>query len=198
MIPIALIRHGPTDWNAEHRLQGRADRPLSDEGRAKVSGWKVPAAYKSYDWVASPLSRAQQTAELLALDILRLEPDIVEMDWGDWEGHTRTELDEIYGDEVSKRAALGLDLRPHNGESPRDVRDRVADWARTIANSGTPTGAVCHQGIIRAALSLATGWSMVGKPPEKMDWESVHIFHAHADGRFEIAELNVSLLQAPE
>ena len=137
MIPIALIRHGPTDWNAEHRLQGRADRPLSDEGRAKVSGWKVPAAYKSYDWVASPLSRAQQTAELLALNILRLEPGIVEMDWGDWEGHTRTELDEIYGDEVSKRAALGLDLRPHNGESPRDVRDRVADWARTIANSGT-------------------------------------------------------------
>ena len=198
MIPIALIRHGPTDWNAEHRLQGRADRPLSDEGRAKVSGWKVPAAYKSYDWVASPLSRAQQTAELLALNILRLEPGIVEMDWGDWEGHTRTELDEIYGDEVSKRAALGLDLRPHNGESPRDVRDRVAAWARTIADSGTPTGAVCHQGIIRAALSLATGWSMVGKPPEKMDWESVHIFHAHADGRFEIAELNVSLLQAPE
>ena len=198
MIPIALIRHGPTDWNAEHRLQGRADRPLSDEGRAKVSGWKVPAAYKSYDWVASPLSRAQQTAELLALNILRLEPDIVEMDWGDWEGHTRTELDEIYGDEVSKRAALGLDLRPHNGESPRDVRDRVAAWARAIADSGTPTGAVCHQGIIRAALSLATGWSMVGKPPEKMDWESVHIFHAHADGRFEIAELNVSLLQTPE
>ena len=81
---------------------------------------------------------------------------------------------------------------------PRDVRDRVAAWARAIAESGTPTGAVCHQGIIRAALSLATGWSMVGKPPEKMDWESVHIFHAHADGRFEIAELNVSLLQAPE
>jgi broad specificity phosphatase PhoE len=194
MTPIALIRHGPTDWNAEHRLQGRVDRPLSEEGRATVSAWMVPDAYTAFEWVASPLSRARQTAELLMLDIARLEPAIIEMDWGDWEGHTRTELDEIYGDEVSRRADMGLDLRPHNGESPRDVRHRVAAWAREIAESGIPTGAVCHQGIIRAALSLASGWSMVGKPPEKMDWASVHIFNAHADGTFEIEALNVSLL----
>ena len=194
MIPIALIRHGPTDWNAEHRLQGRADRPLSDQGRAAVSEWAVPADYLGFDWVASPLARARETASILGLDVARLEPAIVEMDWGDWEGRTRPELDEIYGDEVSKRAARGLDLRPHNGESPRDVRERVAAWAREIAASGRPTGAVCHQGIIRAALSLATGWSMVGKPPAKMDWASLHLFHAWEDGRFEIAELNVSLL----
>ena len=194
MTPIALIRHGPTDWNADHRLQGHADRSLSEEGRAKVSEWSVPDTYKAFEWVASPLSRARQTAEILTLDIVRLEPAIIEMDWGDWEGHTRAELDEIYGDEVSERAALGLDLRPHNGESPRDVRERVRTWARDVAASGVPTGAVCHQGIIRAALSLATGWSMVGKPPEKMDWASVHIFNAHADGTFEINALNVCLL----
>ena len=195
MTQIALIRHGPTDWNAEHRLQGRTDRPLSEEGRAEVSGWRVPDVYKSFEWVSSPLSRAQQTAEILSLTVARLEPAIIEMDWGAWEGHTRTELDEIYGEEVSIRAAKGLDLRPHDGESPRDVRERVAAWARDIATTGTPTGAVCHQGIIRAALSLATGWSMVGKPPEKMDWASVHIFRAVAEGGFEIEALNVSLLK---
>ena len=195
MTQIALIRHGPTDWNAEHRLQGRTDRPLSDEGRAEVSGWRVPAEYRPFDWVSSPLSRAQQTAEILSLDIDRLEPAIIEMDWGAWEGHTRAELDEIYGGEVSLRAAQGLDLRPHAGESPRDVRDRVAEWARDIAATGRPTGAVCHQGIIRAALSLATGWNMVEKPPEKMDWASVHIFEADADGGFEIGALNVTLLE---
>ena len=194
MTPIALIRHGPTDWNAEHRLQGHADRPLSAEGRERVAAWTVPEQYQGYHWVTSPLDRAQQTAELLALDIRKREPAIIEMDWGDWEGHTRSELDEIYGDEVSKRAALGLDLRPHNGESPRDVRKRVGGWARSVAETGNPTGAVCHQGIIRAALSLATGWRMVGKPPEKMDWASVHVFNAHLDGTFEISKLNVSLL----
>ena len=76
MTPIALIRHGPTDWNEEHRLQGRADRSLSDEGREKVSTWAVPEVYKNFHWVASPLSRAQQTAALLALDIKHLEPAI--------------------------------------------------------------------------------------------------------------------------
>lgn len=197
---IALIRHGPTDWNADKRLQGHADRPLSAEGRAEVGRWKVPVEYHALEWVVSPLSRARQTAELLALDVARHEPAVIEMDWGDWEGRTRDELDEIYGDEVAARAALGLDLRPHNGESPRDVRDRVSAWAREVASGGIATGAVCHQGIIRAALSLATGWSMVGKPPVKMDWSSVHLFRAGADGSFDIEAMNISLvdhLEAP-
>ena len=194
MTPIALIRHGPTDWNEEHRLQGRVDRPLSDDGRKKVSAWAVPQAYRDFHWVASPLSRARETAALLSLDIKRLEPAIIEMDWGDWEGHTRAELQDIYGDEVDRRAALGLDLRPHNGESPRDLRDRVGAWVRGVVETGVPTGAVCHQGVIRAALSLATDWGMVGKPPHKMDWASVHVFNAHADGTLEIDELNISLL----
>ncbi len=194
MIPIALIRHGPTDWNAQHRLQGRADRPLSDEGRAAVAGWALPEAYRDFDWVASPLLRARETASILGLGVSRIEPAVIEMDWGDWEGRTHPELHEIYGEEVERRAALGLDLRPHNGESPRDVRERVAAWAQGIAETGRPTGAVCHQGIIRAALSLATGWSMVGTPPANMDWSSLHVFNAWESGRFEISELNISLL----
>ena len=195
MTQIALIRHGPTDWNGEHRLQGRNDRPLSAEGRAEVSRWCVPDDYRMFKWVSSPLSRARQTAEILSLEISRLEPAIIEMDWGEWEGHTRSELDKIYGEEVSIRAEKGLDLRPHGGESPREVRARVAAWACEIATAGQPTGAVCHQGIIRAALSLATGWSMVGKPPEKMDWSSVHIFEADPSGGFAIGSLNVSMTE---
>ena len=77
MTPIALIRHGPTGWNAERRLQGRADRPLSDEGRARVAGWRVPDAYLGFEWVASPLSRARETAEILGLPVARTEDAIV-------------------------------------------------------------------------------------------------------------------------
>lgn len=193
MTLVALIRHGPTGWNAERRLQGRADMPLSAAGRARVADWRIPGEYRDFEWISSPLKRARQTAEILQLPIARIERGIVEMDWGDWEGRTRRELDERYGDEVAERTAMGLDLRPHNGESPREVRARVADWIESVAAAGRPVGAVCHQGIIRAALSLATGWTMIGKPPFRMDWDSLHLFRANVGEALEIVEMNIGL-----
>ncbi len=192
MIPVAVIRHGPTDWNEQKRIQGRADRALSPMGRERVVGWTVPAELDGFDWVASPLARAVETAELLGL-ACRPEPLLVEMDWGAWEGRTRDELIENYGDEFENRAARGLDLRPHGGESPREVRERVRRWLDGVVARDRPAGAVCHQGVIRALLSLATGWNMIAKPPHRLDWASAHLFTVDADGRVEIDRLNVSL-----
>ncbi len=192
MISVAVIRHGPTDWNEQKRIQGRADRTLSRTGRERVAGWTVPDEIGHFDWVASPLVRAVETAELLGL-VCRAEPLLVEMDWGAWEGRTRDELIESYGDEFTERAAKGLDLRPHGGESPREVRERVRQWLDGVIARGAPAGAVCHQGVIRALLSLATGWNMVAKPPHKMDWAAAHLFFVHEDGRVEIDRLNISL-----
>jgi probable phosphoglycerate mutase len=62
---LALIRHGATDWNAERRLQGRADRPLSAAGREAVRLWRVPSLLDAAAWVTSPLERARETAALL-------------------------------------------------------------------------------------------------------------------------------------
>ena len=195
MTLLALIRHGPTSWNEEHRLQGRADIPLSKDGRAKVGGWTVPERFHGLCWVASPLTRAVETAELLGVTGAT-ESSIIEMHWGDWEGHTFEELRERYGEEVRARAALGLDLRPHDGESPREVLERVRQWLGRVAATGEPTGAVTHQGVIRATLSLATGWDMINPPPVKLDWASVHTFAVGDDGGVEIAELNISM-EAP-
>ena len=192
MTPLALIRHGPTGWNQEKRLQGRADRPLSPEGEEKVAGWSVPAEFHDYKWFVSPLTRARQTAAALELTP-ETEHAIIEMDWGAWEGQTIDELRAIYGDEIRRRTEMGLDLRPPDGESPRDVRDRVGKWAAGIGKAAQPTGAVAHQGIIRALLSLATGWEMVGKPPHKMDWTSLHLFEVAPDGVVAVSRLNISL-----
>lgn len=193
MSHLALIRHGPTEWNEAKRLQGQTDVPLSERGQAAVDKWQVPDEFKDWIWYASPMTRAQQTAASLGLEVIP-EPSLVEMHWGDWEGKTREEIKAAYGDEFRQRAAKGLDLRPHNGESPREVRARVADWIVKIAATGEKTGAVCHQGIIRAALSLATGWEMTGPPPYEMDWESVHVFALDPDGTVSVDRLNVSMV----
>jgi len=195
MTRIALIRHGPTEWNEQKRLQGQTDVPLSADGARKVAGWTLPAEFHDFDWVASPLTRARQTADLLGLTT-RPEPALIEMHWGDWEGLTRDELIKKYGDGYAERTARGIDLRPHNGESPREVRARFAAWAQRVAEGGRDTGAVAHQGIIRAALSLATGWIMMGKPPVRMDWSSVHLFAVDAAGAVTIDRLNISLVEA--
>ena len=195
MTALALIRHGPTSWNEEHRLQGQADIPLSKEGRAQVGGWTVPQHLHDFHWVISPLSRATETASLLGITGTT-ESAIIEMHWGDWEGYTFEELRQRYGDEVRHRAARGLDLRPHEGESPREVRERVRRWLARVAAVGRPTGAVTHQGVIRAVMSLATGWDMINPPPQKLDWASVHMFAIADDGAVEIAELNIGL-EAP-
>ena len=189
---LAMIRHGPTEWNEARRLQGLADQSLSAAGQETVKRWRVPEEYRGFTWFASPLARARETARLLGLDCA-VEPLICEMDWGAWEGRTREELIAHYGEEFHARTAQGLDLRPHEGETPREVRDRVAGWIARRAGGDCDVGAVTHQGIIRAALSLATGWEMVGKPPVRMDWAALHVFKIAPNGAVAIEAMNVSL-----
>ena len=56
MTRLALIRHGATAWNAEGRLQGRADIPLSPQGRAELAGLAPHPALEGAVWLASPMT----------------------------------------------------------------------------------------------------------------------------------------------
>ena len=143
MTQIALIRHGPTAWNEQKRLQGQADIPLSPNGIRRVETWRVPKIFMGFKWFASPLSRAQKTASILGLNV-ETEPAIIEMDWGEWEGQTGPELRNKYGENFISRQKDGIDLRPDGGESPRDVRTRVNGWVESVLEKGVPTGAVAH------------------------------------------------------
>jgi probable phosphoglycerate mutase len=195
MTHIALIRHGPTAWNEQKRLQGQADIPLSASGIKRVETWRVPAEFLEFKWFASPLSRAQKTASILGLNV-ETEPAIIEMDWGKWEGQTGPELREKYGEEFIRRQKKGIDLRPDGGESPRDVRERVGNWVKAVSKKGFPTGAVAHQGIIRAMVSLATGWNMINPAPKEIDWDAIQLFKITPNGAVEIDKLNISLVTA--
>src|SRR5690606_7793503 len=65
MIQLLLMRHAPTSWNADRRIQGRSDIPLSPEGAAEAAGWRLPEDTASWPCVSSPLARARQTAEAM-------------------------------------------------------------------------------------------------------------------------------------
>jgi 2,3-bisphosphoglycerate-dependent phosphoglycerate mutase len=190
---LAMIRHGATDWNAKRRLQGRADRPLSAQGKAQVRRWHVPALLQDACWSASPLARAKETAALLSHPDPIIEPALIEMDWGDWEGRTREELIAELSSELVDRNPLGREFRSPRGESPREVWARLSPWIAAIAKLGKPTVAVTHRGVMRAVYAEATGWDMVGRPADELTANAAHLFLARIDGSVALIRANLML-----
>ena len=194
MTLLGVIRHGPTEWNRDKKLQGMSDIPLSAAGQEAVAQWRVPAEFQGWRWIASPLTRAQQTARLIGAPAdLQTEPLLREMSFGEWEGRTIAELLSQGGADFQALADKGLDMQPPGGESPRMVIERLKLLCRRVAEERVDTIAVCHKGIIRALLALATGWSMLGRQPHKLDWSSLHCFRLAPDGTPTIERLNIAL-----
>ena len=194
MTPVLLIRHGRTSWNAEGRIQGHTDIPLSAAGRAALKGLRVPAEYGHLRWYASPLVRAVETAGLLGARELKIDPRLVELRWGEWEGSTKPDMRERHGDAFAENEARGLDFRPPGGESPRELRARLEDWLADVCATRAPVVAVTHKGVIQMALALATGWDLVSRGPVRLDWGCAqHFSVSGTPSRLRLEAPNVAL-----
>ncbi|HEV2302578.1 MAG TPA: histidine phosphatase family protein [Stellaceae bacterium] len=190
---FAVIRHAPTLWSEAGRLQGRSDPPLSPRGAAAARRWRVPPELDGFSWAASPLARARATARLLGVAEFSVEPALVEMAWGEWEGSRLAELRAEFGAAMAAREAAGLEFRAPSGESPREVAARLGGYLARLAAAGKPVAAVTHKGVIRALLALATGWDMRGKPPHRLLPAAAHLFRLDPAGRPAIERLNLPL-----
>ena len=191
---IACIRHASTEWNATGRMQGRRDIALSPAGRDEAMRWRLPAdLHEPLAWIASPLSRAIETATLLRGVPPRAEPALIEMDWGAWEGRRLAELHADDADAFVRNEQRGLDFRPPGGESPRDVIARITCWLAKIDPRDRPIVAITHNGVLRALLAMATGWDMTGKPPVKLRPGTLHRFALRHEGSLALVECNVPL-----
>lgn len=191
-VRIAFLRHGPTAWNEDGRLQGMTDVPLSTEGRALLESWRVPM--QGWRWFCSPLMRARQTATLIgAPPSLAVEPALREMAYGEWEGRTLADLRQLAPDAMHDAETRGLDMTPPGGESPRQVMERLRPWIAAVAARGEDAVAVTHKGVIRVVLAMATGWDMRSRQPVKLDWHRLHVFAASDDGGLRVDALNTRL-----
>lgn len=164
---LYLIRHGQTDWNAEYRLQGQADTALNATGRLQASGngrhlAGLIARPSAFDFVASPMHRTRQTMELLRA-AMGLEPGayrtdarLVEMHFGDWQGHTFTELEAVDPGCFARRQSDKWNFVPpgEGAESYAALTARVRPWLEEIRGD---TVCVTHGGVMRAVFCLAGG-----------------------------------------
>lgn len=189
---IALIRHGPTDWNAQKRVQGTIDTPLSAEGEAMMAQLLPPEGFDATRPFSSPKLRARQTAALLGLENPALDARLAEQNWGSWEGLTRAEMLARDGEDGFLRAGLGLAFRPPGGESTGELHARVQSFL-TDAAKGTDAVAVTHMGVLRAAYVLATDWDMSAPMPAELSLTAALVLSLDGDGVPTIAKLNAPL-----
>jgi broad specificity phosphatase PhoE len=194
---LALLRHGPTSWTAEHRLQGHADLPLSPEGRQTVARWRLAPEVAGFAWLSSPLLRARQTAALLGHAEAPVEERLVEMSFGEWEGRRLSDLRAELGPLMLEIEGRGLDFRAPGGETPREVQARILPLLAEFGRDGRDRLAVTHKAVIRAIYALATGWPMLGEPPERLADFALHIYAIADDGTPSLRRLNLPLEGPP-
>ena len=149
MTELWLLRHAETEWSLTHRHTGRTDIPLTERGREHARDLRERVAGVEFALVlSSPLSRASETAELAGLTP-QLRDDLLEFDYGDYEGITTAQIRESRPDWY-----LWRDGSP-GGETADDVGhrvDRVIDEA--LAADGD-VALVAHGHVLRA---LAARW----------------------------------------
>lgn len=121
---ILLLRHGATEWSRTLRHTGRTDVPLDTAGAAAAAALAPALATERFALVlCSPLARATRTAELAGLAPFEVDPDLLEWDYGAYEGQTTAQV---------RAERPGWDLwvdgvppGPTPGESPAAVGERA-------------------------------------------------------------------------
>lgn len=155
---LILVRHGETTWNAEHRLQGQADAPLSEKGKAQAASL-APAFANGLApdlAVASDLPRTRETARLIGFPDAEPDARWREIDVGTW---TAKRIEDIRaGDEAAYKGWRAGTYTPEGGESWAAFRARIEGAIRDVAArcSGTAL-VVAHGGVIRAACETLVG-----------------------------------------
>ncbi|BFU46223.1 bifunctional RNase H/acid phosphatase [Krasilnikovia sp. MM14-A1004] len=144
---MILVRHGETPLTAQGRYSGRGDVPLTDEGEAQAMAAGARVAGISRDVVAvvcSPLARCVRTAELIAAELggvtVTVLPDLIECDFGQWEGMTFAEVQQRWPVELAAWLK-STSVAPPGGESFQAVAKRVRGAMATLLQT-YPSSAV--------------------------------------------------------
>lgn len=156
---LDLLRHGEPVGGSRYR--GQIDDPLGDKGWAQMRA----AVGDAHPWdriISSPLTRCSDFARELATRHalpLAMDPRLMELGFGEWEGRTAAELMRTDADILARFWRDPLHHTPPGGETLPAFQTRVVDaWNDLLAqHRGRHLLLVCHAGVIRLLLSHALG-----------------------------------------
>ena len=173
---LVLIRHGQPEWSRQRRHTGRTDLPLTEEGRRQARAVRPLLTGRRFASVlTSPLRRATETAELAGLVGAVSQPDLMEWDYGAYEGITTAEI---------QRERPGWNLwtdgvpsgpPEHPGESPDQVGARagraLAELAPALEHGDVAL--VAHSHFLRVLTARWLGLHASGGALFRLDTGSV-------------------------
>jgi probable phosphoglycerate mutase len=148
-VPFWYLRHGETDWNRQGLSQGNIDIPLNELGLTQAREAAVRLRNRGItSIVASPLSRARVTAEIvgdaLGLEVT-IEPDLREVSWGVHEGQPLAEWFDGW---------IAGHVTPEGGESFETLRRRSVTGLNRAVERPPAVLVVAHGGVFRAIRSV--------------------------------------------
>jgi broad specificity phosphatase PhoE len=152
---IVLARHGETEWSRDLRHTGRTDIPLTDKGRRQAELLRDSLAGRSFERVlSSPLDRAVETCRLAGVgDRAELTDDLLEWDYGEYEGITTAQIRQERPDWY-----LWRDGCP-GGERAPDVGRRVDRVIGELEGLEGDAAVFAHGHVLRV---LAARWLRLG------------------------------------
>ena len=160
---LYLIRHGEAAGNKNRTFQGRVDAPLTDHGRLQLKDLAERFRTVNFDEIySSPLQRAYETAQAVNTyhhKTIHLEPGIIELDGGQWEGVHLSQLAQASPELMDAWINHLQDFQAPGGESFRQVYDRVRETIQRLIreNPGKTLVLVGHGCSIKTALCYCKG-----------------------------------------
>lgn len=166
MTTVYMVRHGETDWNRAHRMQGWSDIPLNERGREQASFAARALASVPLDVIyTSPLKRAEKTAEIIRGERkipLFAEKGFIEINLGKWDGHTPDEMDVLYPGQYDIWRSTPGDVHIDGGETFAKVQERA--WKAFLSMVDKEKGKhillVSHMGCLSTILFKIAGYPL--------------------------------------
>ncbi len=164
---LIIIRHGESEWNRIGRYQGQADAPLSELGTRQASALANRLRNEPIDAIfTSPLQRARSTAEAVAqhhaATPFTVEPALLEIDHGDWQGMLTDEVIARYGPGLAEWRLHPTRAQMPNGESFSNILKRVLDLKERLCADYAERNVLVstHDVVVKILVADALGMDM--------------------------------------
>jgi broad specificity phosphatase PhoE len=191
---LYCVRHGESVHNAEGRIQGQLDVPLSDFGRRQGEAIAEALAALPIDAIyASPLLRALETAQIVARRLnlpIRIDDRLKEINVGVFQNRLRSEVAQLYPDEFARWTSGEPDFAVPGGESRRELQVRGCAAFRDIVAAGHQHAAIIAHGRLLVVALAALVPIPAGPASPSLENASITTIRYHGEERWTLTAYN--------